>query len=542
MRYLSVCSGIEAASVAWGHLGWTPVAFAEIEPFPCAVLAHHYPSVPNLGDMTAIDGAAYRGQVDVLVGGTPCQSFSVAGLRRGLADERGNLALKFVELADAVQPSFVVWENVPGVLSTKDNAFGCFLGGLSGFNGELLPPRTKREGRIRWTGAGCVFGPQRTVAWRILDAQYFGVPQRRRRLFVVACPRNGADPLSVLFEFDGVRRDTPPRREEKEGLTSPLARCPSRCSATGRPQGVAGNLFSPQSARCPQSSGNVSHWQGAPHPTLSQSGKRAGGIGMSDQEIFSQGGAGLVWSPSIVGQAMSCKWSKGTSGPAGDEHHNLVCVKAPEIISQYGDIAGSLTRRHDSSPGADRGMTIIASHDSSFPHASGSITRPHDRECKPESCIAIHPHCIGRAPSSGPQGKEYLTNGSAYTMDTRGAQAVAFAQNQLGEIRTSDVCGTLNRNSHASGRNAPLLFTPAEGRPPIPQRAKSFGSLGVRRLTPRECERLQGVPDDYTAITYRGKPAADAPRYRALGNSFAVPVIEWIGRRIEKYGLPKRDR
>ena len=145
MRYLSVCSGIEAASVAWGPLGWTPIAFAEIEPFPCALLAHHYPSIPNLGDMTQIDGTAYRGQVDVLVGGTPCQSFSVAGLRRGLSDERGNLALKFVELADAVQPSFVVWENVPGVLSTKDNAFGCFLGGLSGFNGELFPPRTKRE-------------------------------------------------------------------------------------------------------------------------------------------------------------------------------------------------------------------------------------------------------------------------------------------------------------------------------------------------------------------------------------------------------------
>lgn len=160
MRYLSVCSGIEAASVAWGPLGWTPIAFAEIEPFPCALLAHHYPSIPNLGDMTQIDGTAYRGQVDVLVGGTPCQSFSVAGLRRGLSDERGNLALKFVELADAVQPSFVVWENVPGVLSTKDNAFGCFLGGLSGFNGELFPPRTKRERETvggRWL---CVWPPK----------------------------------------------------------------------------------------------------------------------------------------------------------------------------------------------------------------------------------------------------------------------------------------------------------------------------------------------------------------------------------------------
>ena len=185
------------------------------------------------------------------------------------------------------------------------------------------------------------------------------------------------------------------------------------------------------------------------------------------------------------------------------------------VLSQYGEIAGALTRRHDSSPCPDRGMTVVA----------------------------IHPHCIGRSPSSGPQGKEYLGDGSAYTMDTRGAQAVAFAQNQIGEIRTDKVCGTINQNSNASGRNAPLLFTPnsAEGRPPIQQRAGSSGSFGVRRLTPRECERLQGFPDDYTAISWRGRPAEecpDGPRYKALGNSMAVPVMRWIGKRIEKYGSP----
>lgn len=144
VRYLSLCSGIEAASVAWGPLGWRAVAFAEIEPFPAAVLAHHYPDVPNLGDMTQIDATRFRGQVDVLVAGTPCQAFSVAGARRGLADKRGNLTLKFVEIANDISPAIVVWENVPGVLSMHDNAFGCLLGSLAGcdFPAEPGPPPT----------------------------------------------------------------------------------------------------------------------------------------------------------------------------------------------------------------------------------------------------------------------------------------------------------------------------------------------------------------------------------------------------------------
>ena len=193
--YGSVCSGIEAATVAWEPLGWRPAFFAEIEPFPSAVLAHRHPAIPNLGDMTAIDGRAWRGRIDVLVGGTPCQAFSVAGLRRSLDDKRGNLALRFVELADACQPGWIVWENVPGVLSTRDNAFGCFLGGLAGEDGPLEPPGGK------WADAGVVLGPARAVAWRVLDAQYFGLAQRRRRVFVVAGAGDRADPAQVLFEL-----------------------------------------------------------------------------------------------------------------------------------------------------------------------------------------------------------------------------------------------------------------------------------------------------------------------------------------------------
>ena len=192
MIYGSVCSGIEAASVAWHPLGWSPAWFAEIEPFPSAVLEQRWPDVANLGDFTRIASGIEAGTVaapDVLVGGTPCQAFSVAGLRQSLDDERGNLTLKFVELADAISrknpDAIVVWENVPGVLNTRDNACGCFLGALCG-EAQPLEPAGKK-----WTDAGIVHGPARRVAWRVLDAQYFGVPQRRRRVFVVASASRG---------------------------------------------------------------------------------------------------------------------------------------------------------------------------------------------------------------------------------------------------------------------------------------------------------------------------------------------------------------
>ena len=235
MIFGSVCSGIEAASVAWHPLGWKAAWLAEIEPFPSAVLAHHYPDTPNLGDMTKISARVLTGDVvapDVLVGGTPCQAFSVAGLREGLNDGRGQLTIKYMELANAIdfirqrrgeEPAVIVWENVPGVLSDKTNAFGCFLAGLAGESVELKPAGGK------WSNAGCVFGPQRTVAWRVLDAQYFGVAQRRRRVFVVASARKGFDPAQVLFEWDGVRRDTAPSREARQVAPT----IPARSTAGG---------------------------------------------------------------------------------------------------------------------------------------------------------------------------------------------------------------------------------------------------------------------------------------------------------------------
>ena len=190
LSYLSVCSGVEAASVAWHPLGWAPLAFSEVATFPRKVLAHRFPHVPLHGDFTVLRDQPWIAGADVLVGGTPCQSFSVAGLRGGLSDERGNLTLEFVRLANAIDdlrpaddPARILWENVPGVLSSKDNAFGAFLAGLAGCDAPITNAGT-------WPSAGVVAGPRRVVAWRVLDAQFFGVPQSRRRVFVLSRGRS----------------------------------------------------------------------------------------------------------------------------------------------------------------------------------------------------------------------------------------------------------------------------------------------------------------------------------------------------------------
>jgi DNA (cytosine-5)-methyltransferase 1 len=296
MKFLSVCSGIEAASAAWGPLGWKAVAFSEIEKFPCAVLDHHYPDVPNWGDMTKFKEWP-DANVDVLCGGTPCQSFSVAGLRKGLDDPRGDLMLTYCAIADKYRPKWLVWENVPGVLSSNGGKdFGAFLGALA----EL--------------GYG--------FAYRVLDAQHFGVPQRRRRVFVVGCLRDSRSAAEVLFES----------------------------------QGLQGNIES-----------RAEDWEA--------------------------------------------------------EHTRRVKVRPFDMLGfgQYG-----------------RGLT-----------------------------------------SSTCKARDY--------------------------------------------KDATDLVVDTDGR--------------VRRLTPVECERLQGFPDGYTKIPWRGKPAdqcPDGPRYKALGNSWAVPCARWIGERIEK--------
>lgn len=363
-----MCSGIEAASVAWHPLGWEPAFFSEIEAFPRAVLKHRFPEVPIHGDFTTIKGDEY-GPIDLLVGGTPCQSFSVAGLRGGLADDRGNLALEFLRLAQRTRARWLVWENVPGVLSSNcGRDFGSILGGMV----EL--------------GYG--------IAYRVLDAQFFGVPQRRRRVFVVGHLGSWQRAAAVLFERHSLSGHPAPRRQ-------------------------AGQKPAPTIGAGPTSGGRT-------YGTCADS------------------------ADSLIVGAVSSKWSKGTGGPGGDECQNLVAFTCKDHGADAGDTAPTL-----------RAMGHSASH----ANADGQVA----------VAVDVYNHAI-----------------------------------------SGEVAATLNAESGAPNHSGP----------------KVMQSTAVRRLTPRECERLQGFPDDWTLVPYRNKPAADGSRYKAIGNSMAVPCMRWIGQRI----------
>lgn len=444
MKYGSVCSGIEAASKAWEPLGWKPAWFSEIEPFPSAVLAHHWPEVTNLGDMTKISDAVRTGNVeapDVLVGGTPCQAFSIAGLREGLSDDRGQLTLSYVELANAIDAkrrergepeSIIVWENVPGVLSSKDNAFGCFLAGLAGESSELQPAGGK------WTHAGCVSGPERVIAWRVLDAQFFGVAQRRRRVFVVASARKGFDPAAVLFELDSVRRDSAPRRETQKAVAALTARGVGTCGADDN-QAQAGHLI----AEC--ANGDVSH-------TLK-------GEGFDGSEDGTGRGVPVV------------------AFGGGNTSGNI-------------DVATACTAH---GVRMDFDTETFAVHGTQDPDTNRELAHTLGRNNGQENAIVTEP----------------------FTLAIRGR-----SEGSTVEVRND---GTAN-----------ALLTPNGGRAGMGVGAIGWG-MQVRRLTPIECERLQGFPDNHTLIGWRGKDAdecPDGPRYKAIGNSMAVPVMRWIGERI----------
>ncbi|MCU6199095.1 DNA cytosine methyltransferase [Citrobacter cronae] len=430
VTYGSVCSGIEAASVAWEVLGWRPSWFSQFDPehnyksgpdFPSAVLAYRWPHVKNLGDMTKIAAAIRRGEIqapDILVGGTPCQAFSIAGLRNGLTDSRGQLTLAFVELVKAIDekrreqgkpPVIVVWENVPGVFSSRDNAFGCFLAGLAGESCELESPGKK------WTNAGYVLGPERAVCWRVLDAQFFGVAQRRRRVFVVASARGDIDPAKILFESEGLRRDIAPSRGKKEE--------------------VAGTLKA-----------------------------RANSGGWSQDVEMAAGGYMQVVRSGIVGAYRMRAFGEY----ADDETASTVKARdhkdATDLTVTYSDISRTL------------------------------LAKSHDSMAEDMDTYAIH------------------------------------------------------------GTQSPTLTAASSGSNLSPSVMKN---MAVRRLTPVECERLQGFPDNHTLIPRDKRKqitadeyayvrhhnpkitaeeayrlAKDGPRYKAIGNSMAVPVMRWIGKRI----------
>lgn len=486
----SICSGIEAASVAWLPLGFEAIWLSEIEPYPCRVLEQQFPETPNLGDITTLDfadRAATHGTPDIIVGGTPCQAFSVAGLRRGLADERGNLTLRYVEICNAIGPTVCVWENVPGVLSSTDNAFGCFLGGLVGADWPLEPGprpavgkssrlwRWNRSGRRhlpRWPGAGFCVGPERRAAWRILDAQHFGVPQRRRRVFVVVCAgASGIDPAEILFEREGVCGNPAPGGQ----AGTPIARAvtASTGGASGKEQqltfvGADGAPLNPLGAIAfgPEIPRETAHALPASHD------------GSEDGT-----GRGIP----LIASAVTAKWAKGSGGPSGDECQNLVTW--PKRV------APSLTAQIDNQ-NINNGCRLYVPDDPPGALAL-QATRPHG--------VMVH----------------WAQGGGEVEDETAGALRSEAEHN--------------------------YQFLRQE--------------IGVRRLTPRECERLQGFPDDFTLVDWpkarrpkdieemaayfiaSGWPedlarelakTPDGHRYKALGNSMAVPVMQWIGARIRK--------
>ena len=423
MKYLSLCSGIEAATVAWHPLGWEAVAYSEIERFPSEVLAHHYPSTPNLGDMTKFKEWSIESNVDLLVGGTPCQSFSVAGLRKGLDDPRGNLMLTYLAIADKYRPRWLVWENVPGVLSSNGGEdFGTFLGGL----GEL--------------GYG--------FAYRVLDAQYFGVAQRRRRVFVVGYLGDWRRAAAVLFERHSLQGHPAPSREKRED--------PAKCLTRGASQrydfetkdlipsyGIPGNWI----GRKPENGGNATEPMHDIAPCLTKTDQH--GVAQPVYEMHGQDSR--VRDLGDTCSTVTSKW--GTGGG------NVPVTTQPTIVHGTQDPCVS---------------------DIAF--AQGRNNGGENVLVQPIGCF------------KGGQGSA--------------AGSIGYDEH---------VSPTLSAADSGSNRTPTLMQ-----------------GMAVRRLTPVECERLQGFPDSYTDIKSKNKPTPDGPRYKALGNSMAVPVMAWIGQRIEQ--------
>lgn len=394
MKYLSICSGIEASSVAWEPLELTPVAFSEIEAFPCSVLRYRFPDVPNLGDMNDfMEWPIDPGSIDILAGGTPCQSFSIAGLRGGLTDARGNLALTYCRILDRFKPRWFVWENVPGVLSSAGGRdFGSILGAMV----EL--------------GYG--------VAYRVLDAQFFGVPQRRRRVFVVGCLGNWRRAAEVLFESGCLQGDSKTSRKSRKDVAGSLASRTSAGGGLGTDFDLDGGL---QVYQCQGSN------DGSMGTLRTGNGNTAGGV------------------PFIASTLTS-----GSSSP----------------------------RSHGKKNGTDRETLIPVT-------STGNIA-----------------HCL----NAGGMGRQDYETETMVAYRTAGDGAVYETGNKTASLTT----GT-DPSSNIINR--------------VP---------GVRRLTPLECERLQGFPHNWTLVPHRGKPAADGPRFKAIGNSMAVPCMRWIGARIKQ--------
>lgn len=476
-RYVSIFSGVEAATLAWEPLGWEPVAFSEIEPFPCAVLAERWPDVPNLGDITKIDWKEeIDGAIDLVVGGSPCQSFSVAGKREGLKGASG-LMFEYIRCVQELRPRWFLWENVPGALTSED---GGAFGQLHREMDEL----------------------GYSLAWRVLDAQFFGVAQRRRRLFLVG--HLGAEsPAEVLFEPDCLSGNPQSSREKRKELAR----------RAGRSAACAGFKYS-----------------AAP---------RANIIGYAEEQA----------------NTLTADWHAPAVLPlSGTGQHYMA-------MSQYGtEVAGCLTARGDSSPCADRGQNIVCmtgtqAHCHISDEIAGCLTAHMGKDDAPVVVDGTNIQTyVCELAHSGSNGLGVGEPDVFPTLDTSSGPAVWARENGiLPPVQTTFVCtgGTYPINEQVATRHKKLgrgtaLGIGADGDPAFALLAnhphmvasetegKSMGAnpMLVRRLTPLECERLQGFPDGHTLIGWKGKPAEecpDGPRYKAIGNSMAVPVMRWIG-------------
>jgi DNA (cytosine-5)-methyltransferase 1 len=503
VNYISLFSGIEAASVAWGPLGWNPVAFSEIEPFCCDLLEKRFPEVPNLGDVSGVDWTEYEGSVDVVIGGSPCQAFSLAGRRLGLMDERGQLMLEFVRCIREAKPRWVIWENVPGVLSQDGGrAFGTLL----------------------WELAQCGYA----LAWRVLDAQFFGVPQRRRRVFLVGHPVPGCA-AGVLFEPNCMRGDNPSSREKRALLAADAQRRAGgsytlKLRHTGSPciGGGSGPLI-----------------QDDVSATLATS---------QDQVLF-QAKPVLPFDTTQVTDPRN-----GSNPQWGDPCHTMSAQgHVPSVCIGF-------------SAGQSAKAGSIAAQDEVAPTLRASESGTNQ---VPSVAYAISGNIIGRDAENGGNHLGIEDDGAMFTLTTADRHAVAFSWSQDAGFSAVDECTPTIRAAHSgepavcmAGGNAHAAIDEecagtlkVGGEPPIVApfadvadcltssygnkwngNAAAFnGSLFVtngyivRRLMPVECERLQGFPDGWTDLG--GTP--DSPRYKACGNSMAVPVINHIGRRIE---------
>ena len=490
MRYISLFSGIEAASLAWEDLGFKPVAFSEIEPFPCAVLAHRFPEVPNLGDITKVDWSDYADKgIDIIVGGSPCQSFSVAGRREGLAGASG-LMFEYLRAVQEVMPRWVVWENVPGALSSEGGAaFGQLLGELDAL------------------GYG--------LAWRVLDAQFFGVAQRRQRLFVVgSLGEAGAErACEVLFEPDSLQWDPTPSREKRKELA---ARAAGSAGGASEPAIPINTMIATRGGKLGRGTdfgvaedGDPAYTITATHPHAVctgfkfHAGSSAGSIAYQHEQSPT---ITADWhSPAVLcmtdtqPNTMVADGLCGTLSCHSKKDPPVVC-RTDERVGWTSEIEGPVAFAQNT---RDEVRYVNGLHSAAASPSAGKVIATEE----PRSAAIA----IDRATT--PKFSEEL----CHTLRRGGAggcnDAVAVIS-QYGEV-----AGTLTARYDSS---------------PCPDRGQNIVNAGsvVRRLTPRECERLQGMPDHWTRIPYRGKPAdqcPDGPRYKAIGNSMAVPVMRWIG-------------